>query len=90
MRQKSLVKIRVARSEFGYARLSDGTTIYIRAIILDVNEVSLTPVGPDLGIVYNVMVSVRSPSDLRERVKGKSLPTPDGSSAGSTSGKSWT
>jgi len=32
-----------------------------------------------LGIVYNVMVSVRSPSDLRERVKGRPLPPPDGS-----------
>jgi len=73
------MKIRVVRSEFGYARLSDGTTISIRAIVLDVNEVSLTPVGPDLGIVYNVMVSVRSPSDLRERVKGKPLPPSDGS-----------
>jgi len=67
------------RSKFGYAKLSDGTTISIRAIIIDINEVSLTPVGPDLGIAYNVMVSVRSPSDLRERVKEKPLPPSDGS-----------
>jgi len=41
--------------------------------------VSLTPVGPDLGIVCNVMVSVRSPSDLCEQDKKKPLPPPDGS-----------
>ncbi|MHA1589561.1 MAG: hypothetical protein ACTSVA_03025 [Candidatus Njordarchaeales archaeon] len=51
----------------------------MRVVIVDILEGEIKPVGPDLQIGYRVLLSVKSPKELKESVKDAPLPPRDGS-----------
>ena len=64
-------------SKIGHVNLSDGTTILIRAIIADIVEGEMKPVGPDLQIGLQIISTVKAPEELRKKVQNKPLPPSD-------------
>jgi len=70
-------RFEVVKSVPGYIRLADGSSITIRLVVFDIEEVGWLPTGLQLGIGHTVVLSVSAPRDLRERVEDKPLPTSD-------------
>jgi len=73
------MKFHVVRSEPGYVKLSDGSTIISRVMITNIREQAFKPTGPDFLVSYRVSFSVDAPDSLRDVVKTKPLPPPDAS-----------
>jgi len=69
----------IISSKTGFVKLSDGTVIHIRVVIIDIVEGEMKPVGPDLQVGLQISFLVKSPLELREKMKDKSLPPSDGS-----------
>ncbi len=69
----------VLANKAGYVKLSDGTIIRVRVVITDIIEGELKPVGPDLQVGFQISFSVKAPDELKQSVKNKPLPPPDGS-----------
>ena len=69
----------VKRAKVGHALLEDGSELNIRVIINSIQEVSMLPVGPDLGIAQQVSIAIDSPDDLRSKVSMKPLQPLDNS-----------
>ncbi len=70
-----LLRIKVARSEYGYALLENGSIILIRPVIANVLEAEPRySTGPQFVSQHSVIVSVISPRDLKEKVKDKPVP----------------
>ena len=63
----------VVKSQLGYAKLIDGTTLTIRVTIYDIKEAGKTPVGLDLTLDTKIFVTTESPVELKERVKDKQM-----------------
>jgi len=72
-------RIKIDRSKIGYTKLADDTIILIRVAIFDIKEGELKPTGPDFRIGYNVSISAEATQSLKNKVKEKPFPPPDGS-----------
>jgi len=69
------VDFEVEREEWGTYLLEDGTKLMIRLIVTDVIKLGEDVIGPKLKVGGTAVFRVISPSELKEKVKGKPEPT---------------
>src|SRR5574341_11039 len=68
----------VIKSEIGYAKLEDGTMVYLRVAITGVKEADRLPVGISLTLTEQITLWVESPQELVQKVRDKANPPKEG------------
>lgn len=67
----------VIKSQLGSAKLDDGSTVHLRASIAGLHEAGMLPTGLTFGLTTQIVVTVNSPTELKEKVEGKPSPKDD-------------
>ena len=68
----------VIRSQMGYAKLADGTMIYLRLVITAIKEEARLPVGFNLAMGNQVTILAESPPQLKSKIRDKPQPPKQG------------